>query len=349
MTKSVECLLSGGQDLYHLALLHTGLIRLARAGVLALRFREPQGRERSWSDDAHTMLLCRSGKLTWKVAVDLYDRGNRWQEELLRDCDVYLKRSYCPKEVSLQREAAKIKALGLNYAARPAEAPWRSGLAAGWPWLKRFVAGPKDWRQEINRARQYLASPLDQEFERPPSRNAEATIVFQPRLWELGSTDDDVDAVNGLRVAIVRLLKKEFGRRFAGGLVPTPLARQRYPELLTPAPVERGAYVAFSLRNAIAINSRGLHDSIPFKMGEYLAGSFAILSDPMRYVLPEPLRAGIEYDLYRSAEECATHCERLLADPAELQHRREAAWGYYQKYVRAEALWGRRLQEVWGE
>lgn len=341
----VECLLGSGQDLYHLAWLHTGLMGLEKQGHIRLRFRSPSPAERAYSDDGHTMLLVsREGRMR-RIGIDLYDRNNRWEEGLLRASDVYFKRSYCAAEVSKRPEAAKIRRLGLNYAARCDFAPWRPAFAMGGRLMANLLSGTLPWRRALDRLRQFADSPVASAFEREPTVAA-AGILFQPRLWEPQSTDDNVDEVNGLRVGIVRLLRKEFGSRFAGGVLPTPYARSHYPDALSESPAARPEYVRFSLRYAIGINTRGLHYSNPFKIGEYLAGSFCLLSDPMRNELPEPLRQGLEYDLYTTPEECAAHCERLLSDPAEVRARREASWRYYRENVRAEALWGKRLAEA---
>lgn len=342
---SVECLLGSGQDLYHLAWLHTGLMGLEKQGHIHLRFRSPSPAERAYSDDGHTMLLVSRECRTRRIGIDLYDRNNRWEESLLTASDVYFKRSYCLAEAAKRPEAARIFPLGLNYAARCDFSPWRPARALGVRLVSNLLSGALPWRRALDRFRQFADSPVASAFERPPAVAADG-ILFQPRLWEPESTDDNVEEVNGLRVGIVRLLAQEFGSRFSGGVLPTPYARSRYPDALSKAPSARPEYVRFSLRHAIGINTRGLHHSNPFKIGEYLAGSFCLLSDPMRNELPEPLRQGIEYDLYTTPEECAAHCERLLSNPGEIQERREASWRYYRDNVRAEALWAKRLAEA---
>jgi hypothetical protein len=342
----VECLLGESQDLYHLALLHAGLLELAAQGKIALRFRAPARTEASLSQDSHTQLIARRAGKTRRIGVDLYDRANVWAEDLLRSSDVYFKRSYWPAAVAERAESNRILPLGLNYAGRHPQTPWAPARAVGGRLLAAFWKNRGQWRRELDRFRQFAASPVIPAFERNADVPAESAIIFQPRLWEPGSTDDNVEEINRLRVEIVRLLKKHLGRRFAGGLVPTPYAKAVAPDLVSGSPVSRPEYVRFSLRFAIGINSRGLHHSIPFKMGEYLAGSFCILSDPMRNELPQPLREGREYLLYRTAEECAAVCERLLQNPGEVKERRRAAWLYYNESVRPERLWGRRLEEA---
>jgi hypothetical protein len=339
MTLEVECLVGPGQDLYHLALLHAGLLELERGGEITLRFRSVRGHERALSRDAHTLLYCRQRGRELRVAVDLYDRANRWEEILLGACDVYFKRGYWTPEVERRPERPKIRRLGLNFAARAVRGSWRPAWAAGLPgW----------WHYTRNRGmlRQFWDSPAISRFERPPGRRAEAKIIFQPRLWDAGDTDDNTEEVNEMRVELVRTLRRNFGARFTGGLLPTALARRRYPEWLASGPVSREAYVRESLRHAIGINVRGLHFSNPFKLGEYLAGAFAVVSDPIRHELPTPLLAGRDFLEFLRPEQCAAHCERLLGDPEELIARRTAAWNYYRSQLAPAAMWRQRLQEA---
>ncbi|GAB4415284.1 MAG: hypothetical protein OHK0021_22180 [Bryobacter sp.] len=335
MQMDVECFLGPGQDLYHLALLHQGLVELEDQGRIRLRWIRARGAQQQLSNDCHTFLHLRHNGREVRVGVDLYDKGSRIEAELLREVDVYFKRSYSAG-IAAKQGMAKVRPLGLNFAA--------SG--PGTKWKIWWQGGAGLWQRAMKnrgKLRQFLETPAIGIFERPPAIAAEAKVIFQPRLWEPGSSDDDLENVNRLRVDLVRVFRQEFGGRFVGGLVPTAYARLHYPELLSPAPVRRELYVKESLRSAIGVNTRGLHGSNPFKLGEYLAGSFAILSDPLLYELPEPMRNGEEYLEYRSAEDCARHIAELFRRPEAIDALRDAAWRYYCSNLQPAALWEKRL------
>lgn len=355
MTVSVECLLGGGQDLYHFSLLHGALVELEANRRIQLHFRHPRSDEKPLSDEGHSLIVCTQNGKSVKIGIDLYDRANHWSSELLSSCDRYYKRSFQTAEVSKLPPylAQRVRRLGLNYAVCSTTSRLRVLRESLWGTAVRFSdfsrSPPWRWRDELDRFRQFWDTPQRTEFERQPEVPAREAIVFQPRLWEPGSTDDDVEKVNQLRVDLVRSLRREFGHRFAGGLVPTAFARNHYPDLLTAAPTHRKQYVRFSLAHAIGISTRGLHGSIPFKLPEYFAGSFCVLSDEIVNEIPEPLRQGIEIDTYKSADHCIALCVDLLSRPDLIRDRRMAAWEYYQKFIRADALWDRRIREAFAE
>jgi hypothetical protein len=152
-----------------------------------------------------------------------------------------------------------------------------------------------------------------------------------------------------LRVAIVRALRREFGHLLIGGLLPSPFALRKYPDLVTEMPSGMRSYPAIVRDATIGVNSKGLHNSNGFKLGEYLASSLCIVSDEMKYELPAPLDAAANYLSYASADECVEQCSRLLSDPearAEMQRRN---WNYYREYVSPGALMMRCLETAFAE
>jgi hypothetical protein len=80
---------------------------------------------------------------------------------------------------------------------------------------------------------------------------------------------------------------------------------------------------------SIGISTRGLHHSTPFKLGEYLASSKAIVSEPIRHQLYVPLREGVNYLNFSGPDECVAQCALLLNDSARTARMREANRRYY--------------------
>jgi len=146
----------------------------------------------------------------------------------------------------------------------------------------------------------------------------------------------------------VRALRRALGPRFSGGLVPTPLARERWPEWVSDAPTRRRAHMRWMQGAVVAVYTRGLHHSTAFKLPEYLAASRCIVAEPVRNALPRPLVPGEQLLEFSTPAECVARCVAVL-DSAELQARlRRAAWEYWTAEGRPEERVERCLARLAG-
>ena len=163
-------------------------------------------------------------------------------------------------------------------------------------------------------------------------------VLLQTRVWEQSDvSEEDVAEVNEGRATLVRSLRKAFGDRFLGGIVPTPYAKQNFPDVITPFSSRRSEYIAMSRSAPIAIYCRGLHHSTAFKLGEYLAGAKAIVIEPLGQELREPLKDGVNCLPFHSAEECVEHCGKLLNDKEAMAAMRRANQQYYRAQIEPAA------------
>lgn len=318
-----------------------GLFALERRGDIKFRFTVRRGSLAT----VHKVELeadCPVSGRTRSIAIDLQDQSYRFDRELLDRCDVYFKRSYhSPDLAGFSGELrSRIRPLGLNHAVAGPES--RLPMAIGW--TRSELAGlrpgqvvksvPRWARELVWRAR----LPLSTAFEWPPDRKVEPAVFLQTRLWPPGSTmDPDLERLNTERAALVRALREAFGRRFIGGIMPSPFARTCSPDLLTNLPTHTRRYAKVNRRGLIGVNCRGLHDSTGFKLSEYLAAAKCIVSDPIRNELPEPLIEDRNMLTFRSPDECVAQCDRLLSRPDDARAMRRANWEYYRREVEPEA------------
>jgi hypothetical protein len=166
----------------------------------------------------------------------------------------------------------------------------------------------------------------------------EPAVVFQTRVWEPHETAaGECEEINAGRVALIQALRSAFGDRFRGGLVPTALARARYPAEISPHRARRSRYIAMSKRNLIGVYSRGLHQSTAFKLPEYLAASQCIVAETPRNESPVPLVAGRHFLGFRNPDECVAACRRLLVDDKLASEMRSANHEYYRSQVEPSA------------
>ncbi len=315
----------------HVSFVYTGLLLLAARNRIRLRFAGI--RDCPWGSPGPGSDLCvyldvraKADVLPVFVCIDVRDRSGVVCEGALADADLYFRRCFYQPDVDLlpsgRRE--KVRPFGLNFP---------SGTAAiALPLLR---VGLRDWRiprwpRLAALLRNYLSLPTPDQWEWDPVRPKDSLILFQTRVWELAEArGEDVEALNEARAAVVRALRHAFGDRFVGGLIPTPLARRRYPELVTNVQTDTAAYSALSKRCLIGIYTRGLHYSTAWKMAEYMASSLCIVAEPVRDTLPDPLVAGTHYLPFQSADECVQACARVLGNPTLQLHLRRAAFDYY--------------------
>ncbi|HLQ69543.1 MAG TPA: hypothetical protein VK124_08465 [Gemmatimonadales bacterium] len=301
-------------DLYHLSTLLTGLIALRQSGEISLSVSVEPRHDPAYG--AVYRLLARCGTSAVRCTIDVADRSDFWDVVGFRQSDVYLKRSYWPT-----RLPAGVRPFGLNYASRPPGLP-AMAIRMLWSLLRRGAA---------RGLRAYLHSPPATTLEWPPEATREPKIVFQSRLWEGAAGGPDVDRINDERISLARALRRTFGNRFLGGIIRTAVAERLCPDAISPLPSRHGAYARWSRAAAIGVYTRGLHDSIAFKLPEYFANGKAVVAQgiPRDIVLPAPLTAGREYVAFSALDDCVATCEGLLTHPRDARGLGEAAWEYY--------------------
>jgi hypothetical protein len=309
----IECFIGENVDLFALGLTLAGLYEQRRATVKLQRV--------DWIEASFSLALDVDGL---KIAIDVWDHSNGWNESLLEWCDVYAKRN-----VNLSYPAAlqhKIIPFGLNWACHSR----RSMLAA----LAAIASTlPKASKARLREVYKYLATPHWRSFEYRPQQPVDSTILFQTRVWEPHDAPGD-EAVNVQRVDLLLALRREFGSRVLGGVVPSPFALKTYPDLITNQPCRQPQYIRWARKPLVGIYFRGLFGSIGFKMAEYLAASKCIVSEPIENKLPYPLD---QISVYRSNDECIAACDRLLSDTSLAEFNRRQSWNYYEAHVSPQA------------
>jgi hypothetical protein len=341
-------------DLYHLAKTLSGLWEWHERGRLQLELRwEVPDSGVPVSDVVPLEVDPGSATNHRRVVIDLLDRSDVYSEPALRWADVYFKRSYFPPDVERFQHltGAPILPFGLNHACRtPGFAAFLLSRTRGgplWNGLGELVARPTRQTYYGLYLRRFWVVPPTAAFEREPQRSDEPRILFQTRLWPDEQCQPDSPAeVNGLRAELVRVLRQKVGPYLVGGLMPTPLARAQYPDLITRESTRQRDYARLLSTCAIGVYSRGLHHSLAFKLGEYLAGSMALVSEPLRNQVAQPLVEGENVHTFKTAEEGAELCEALVKDRDRLYAMRRQNHQYYLQNTRPAALVERALTQV---
>jgi len=334
MEYEVCCYLGPHHDFHHASRIYTGLCDLARNKILRLRFIVPNLSHKGYTSDPYTICLQVTSvakKRRFLIAIDLSDHCDRFNSDVLTQCDVYLKRSYNALALSAITTQLKNKMypFGLNYAARSIESTMRVLMKVAPRLSLRLLSSPK--RSEyLGVLWRYWRTPKPKHFELAPNEPVERVVTFQTRVWATDKVTDEVERINTERVQLIRRLKRTFGSRFRGGLYPDAYARQHFRDVVSDMPSRPADYINWGKHALIGVNTRGLHHSIAFKLPEYLAASKCVVSSPLHNQLPTPLVAQRHYSEFRTAEECIDACARILDNANIANDMRYEAWRYYQ-------------------
>lgn len=276
------------------------------------------------------------------LCFDVRDQGDIIAVTRLRDCDIYVKRSYSQSYVdSLEPVLArKIIPYGLHYSCSS-----KNVKARVLRWLvfyyhqKRFLsltsALMKHTILEALKLRRY--PPLSEDFEVRPEEPSDQKVLFQTRVWDPRRYKKR-EKINKIRADTVRALKSAFGKRFVGGLVPTPFAKERYADCLSTHSYRHDHFINLIRTCLVAVTSTGLHDSIGWKIPEYLAASRCIVTEPLKFELPISLEEKKHFLSYRTPQECVQACQVILNQPELAQEMRRSNWEYYENNVRPSVL-----------
>jgi hypothetical protein len=343
MTPRVDVFVGPAHDLVHTSLVLTGFCELAARGAIALRYHHPRQESDRWlAGDPMVIVFDVDAAGSRRIAIDLRD-GEGISYPIIERVEIYFKRAfYAPECDRLGPLGAKIRPFGLNFPCRSARSAVRLLTAIGGPIALTGRSG-------LHRVQQYLGTAAPEVFEQGPDVPLEPAVAFQPRLWrqdEIAAGESDL--LNRERVEMVRALKRAFGARFIGGLVPTAFAREHFPDDLTPHSSKYADYLRIKKRCLISVYTRGVEHSLAFKLGETVAASQCLVSVPLRYQLPRPLEAGRHYLEFETAEQCIDACQRLLDDPVLAREMRHANHRYYREQVEPAAHLARVLDQVTG-
>lgn len=338
----------------HLAQLHTGLAMLAQSRGVRLTYEYGDFR---WG----ARLIRRKEPPVCGLYVVVADRvlvyydlrdGSDLDAQALEMADLYFKRSYS-LEATPARYRHKVLPLGLNYEVHP-DAP-------GVHDLQRLIAhrtfSRAFFRSAVQLASQITGCPLLSVPEvtrmcADPVPDLAPRALFMVRAWDPAQEKDlsaavkeDRRSVNEMRAACVRALRKAYGGRFTGGFAHTPYAIRHYPDVLLehPALARQDRYLQLLKAHPVCIATTGLHGSVGWKFGEYVAFSRAIVSEKLQFVPPEGFAQGQHYLAFSTPEECVHATGRLMSDSALRGRLMSNNQAYYQQHLKPDAFVWRTL------
>jgi hypothetical protein len=333
----------------HLSQVYAGFTLLQRSGALAL---SQECRKQTFFDatkpqhlrdarHAHLLVLLND---SIKLYYDTHD-SHEIDEEAAAAADYYFKRSYAPSKVP-HALRAKVFPLGLNYELYP---EGRDPLEE-----QRVEAfGPESNGRSLAADPQANPfRPTPDNMSAPPDSLQEPKVIFMTRAWDpLDNPDrnrqkrEERITINETRARCIELLRREFGDRFQGGFERTEYALKNFGQMLLEDDESsaQGNYVELLGRHTVGVATTGLHQSIGWKLGEYVAFSKAIVSERLSYRLPGRFRAGENFLEFDEPRQCVSAVRRLLSDAALRDRMMRSNYRYYLDYLKPDVLIRRTL------
>ncbi len=270
----------------------------------------------------------------------------------LQIVDAYFKRSYLRERIP-DRYAARVFPLGLNYELYTgrlerheiARFLFRKSV------LNRF---PKALLRAVAELASLSFLPTITNMYSPPKHLQEPQVLFMARAWdpkgELAELTEEEKRervyINEMRARCIRLLRDELGPHFYGGFARTSYAMDNFKELLVEDALVSGKkrYVSLLHDYPICIATAGLHGSIGWKMGEYVAFSKAIVSERLNCSVPGDFTCGRNYLEFDTPEMCLEQTMKLVEGRGLRAQMMEDNWTYYNMHLMPDRLIMRTLK-----
>jgi hypothetical protein len=284
-------------------------------------------------------------RCTIRLYYDNHD-SDEIDGEAAEGVDFYFKRSYSRPRIPAH-VASKILPLGLNYPLFPDsyDALESERVRAFARCTSRLNAPESPGMAPFR--------PTPANMHSLPADALPPKVLFMTRAWDPFDHPDRPDEksrerirVNETRASCIEALRREFGSDFLGGFERTDYAVRNYGELLLHDDEIslKENYVKLLEAYPICVSTEGLHRSIGWKMGEYVAFSKSIVSERLTHELPGEFQEGQNFLGFDTADECVDTARRLFSDAGLRVQIMKNNYNYYKQYVEPSQVVRRTLK-----
>ncbi len=248
----------------------------------------------------------------------------------------YFKRSYNREIRKFAPQNCRVYPLGINYHIMPEGRDFKSVREIIREIIKNNSIAAKIF--------DFIGPFYSRDFECPPFIPQHAGILFLTRLWDpedepLDYLKEERRNINRKRIEFVKACRKEFGDIFRGGIRADEFSLRRSGELVMPYRLtNKNAFLDSIKKSAVCIATTGLHGSINWKFGEYVAASRAVISEPLLYQVPGRFERGVNYLEFRKADELVDKISGLRSDREKLFEIMCNNFYYYHTHLRPDML-----------
>ncbi len=346
---SINCQLFCTSSAEHLSQIYTGFGLLAQQGVIKVQLSRLPGYEVGVLARPKLRIVLNN---RIKIVYDTYDGQTIYDDEL-EWCDFYFKRSFNADAISEIEGKEKIFPLGFNYPVYGIKDYSFSRIIWGGMSSKSI---PDLRKTLISVIRLSLLSyflktgsgkrnALYSFFEDLPRFDKPKLVIFFARLWDPGRSQeiqfrDERERMNQMRVEIIRKMTKNLGEFFVGGLEPTEFSLKYYKDCVVQDPhiVYKKNYLNLLKHSSIGIATQGLLKSNGWKIGEYIAGAKAVVSESLFSQVPGNFLPSRNYLLFSSSDEAIEQVIKLLENPQLRYEMMVENYAYYHLFLRPNML-----------
>lgn len=251
------------------------------------------------------------------------------------------KRSFSKEQNSKLKNGHKIMPYGLNYRIDPPLLKYR-----GWMRKKSLLATIV---KAVIGYEKFTYNPIDFVCDPTIKDNVEKPrIIYMARLWDPNEgyagkplskeLMEERNSINEFRMAVVRELRNKYGDAFVGGIERSTYSEQLCPELIVDKKyTAKNHYLKLMKTCDICIATTGLHKSIGWKTGEYIAAGKAVITEKLNYEVPS-LYEGVNYLTFSTVDECVKQIDVMLDNKDLLKQMKQANRLYYITNLEPESL-----------
>lgn len=321
----------------HLNQIYDGFIKLQKAGLIKINVNNVSGKQ---SKPILKVLFNNQ----YKVIYDTLD-GINWIDGSIQDnlnyfkynikADFYFKRSYNQQVLDNAPKNCKVFPLGFNYHINIDD---------------KFTDSIQKKTINILKNNNFISSYIyknyfgSSDFEYYPFPMNKSKILFIARLWDpdevsLDHIKEERIQINKSRIEYIRACRKEFGDSFVGGLRHDKISLRHAKELILPPSLTKKRHYLKTIRECdICIATTGLHNSIGWKFGEYIAASRAIVSEPLKYDIPGDFNKGKNFYEFNNTNELMIRTSSLISDNEKRYNMMARNYEYYNNYLKPDKL-----------
>lgn len=262
------------------------------------------------------------------------------------DIDIYYKRSV-NKDLTVkkfpEKLQEKVKALPFNYHVTCKENPLnRDGLAS----LSKKTSVKSKLFNTLKTVVKGTEGSFNNElFNSKIIINKTPKIMFSTRLWDpefvglSGELAEERLKINKERIDLIKELKTEFKDGFIGGIQYSKIAKDTCPELILPFNTTlRKNYIRLMKSADICVATSGLHRSIGWKLGEYVAASKCIVHTPFFYETYGDFKENKNYFSYENNDKLVMVLKSLIEDPKTVYETKVNNKLYFEANLRPDRL-----------
>ena len=327
----------------HLMQLYAGFFKLEKEGIIDLVLKPKKYIFRS------NPIIQAIVNKRFKVIYDTQD-GLSWINDTVEknlehfkttyQADFYFKRSFHQQLMCYKPDGCQVFPLGFNYNIHPDEN------------LIHFTNSVKDRFKYFVKTTKVLNTVTNKrffyakDFEYYPIKAGEDKILFLTRVWDPWGVDVFSEEERELRIQInknrimcLHACREHFGDRFTGGLWKDDFAEKQYSQYTLPkSQTSKTTFLNRVKEHSICVATTGLYNSIGWKMGEYIAASRAIVSEPLHFEVPGNFKKDQNYLEFTNKAELIEKIETLLNNKELIGQMMKNNYHYYNNFLKPDIL-----------